>query len=42
MAFNNGFFRGSIDGKTIQDFKNKLDYNINDLNERIKLKWLIL
>ena len=35
MAFNNGFFRGSIDGKTIQDFKNKLDYNINDLNERI-------
>lgn len=34
MAFNNSYFRGSIDGKTIQDFKNKLDYNIDDLSER--------
>ena len=34
MAFNNGFFRGSIGNKTIQDFKNKLDYNIDDIDER--------
>ena len=34
MAFNNGFFRGSIGGKTILDYKNKLDYNIESLDER--------
>jgi len=34
MAFNNGFFRGSIGGKTILDYKNKLDYNIESLEER--------
>ena len=34
MAFNNSYFRGSIDNKTIQDYKNKLDYNIDDLEDR--------
>lgn len=34
MAFNNSYFRGSIDNKTIQDYKNKLDYNIDDLVDR--------
>ena len=34
MAFNNGYFRGSIDNKTILDYKNKLDYNIDDLEIR--------
>lgn len=34
MAFNNGYFRGSIGNKTILDYKNKLDYNIEDLEER--------
>lgn len=34
MAFNNSYFRGSIDNKTILDYKNKLDYNIDNLEER--------
>ena len=34
MAFNNGFFRGNIGNKTILDYKNKLDYNIESLDER--------
>ena len=34
MAFNNGFFRGNIGNKTILDYKNKLDYNIENLDER--------
>ncbi len=34
MAFNNSCFRGSIGNKTILDYKNKLDYNIDDLEER--------
>ena len=34
MAFINSYFRGSIDNKTIQDYKNKLDYNIDDLEDR--------
>jgi hypothetical protein len=34
MAFNNSYFRGSIDNKNIQDYKNKLDYNIDDLEDR--------
>ena len=34
MAFNNGFFRGNIGNKTILDYKNKLDYNIENLYER--------
>ena len=34
MAFNNGFFRGNIGNKTISDFKNKLDYNIESLEKR--------
>ena len=42
MAFNNGFFRGSIDGKTILDFKNKLDYNIESLEERKEKIWELL
>lgn len=42
MAFNNGFFRGSIGNKTILDFKNKLDYSIEDLDERkLKIKELL-
>ena len=34
MAFNNGFFRGNIGNKTILDYKNKLDYNIESLDKR--------
>ena len=43
MAFNNGFFRGNIGNKTISDFKNKLDYNIESLDGRKdKIKELLL
>ena len=42
MAFNNGFFRGNIGNKTILDYKNKLDYNIESLDERkTKVKELL-
>ena len=42
MAFNNGFFRGNIGNKTISDYKNKLDYNIESLDERkTKVKELL-
>lgn len=34
MAFKNSYFRGSIGDKTILDYRNKLDYNIDDLEER--------
>ena len=35
MAYTNNKFRGIIDGKTIWDYYNKLDYKIEKLNKRI-------
>ena len=34
MAFKNNYFRGIIDGKSIIDYKNKLDYNIENIEDR--------
>ena len=42
MAFNNSYFRGSIDNKTIHNYKNKLDYNIDSLEDRkLEIKKLL-
>ena len=42
MAFNNSYFRGSIDNKTIHNYKNKLDYNIENLEDRkLEIKKLL-
>ena len=42
MAFNNSYFRGSIDNKTIHNYKNKLDYNIESLEDRkLEIKKLL-
>ena len=37
MAFKNNYFRGIIDGKSIIDYKNKLDYNIENIEDRKEL-----
>ena len=36
MTFKNNYFRGIIDGKSIIDYKNKLDYNIENIEDRKK------
>lgn len=35
MAYTNNKFRGIIDGKTIWDYYNKLDYKVEKLNKRL-------
>lgn len=37
MAYTNNRFKGEIDGKTIWDYYNKLDYNIDKLDKRIEI-----
>ena len=36
MTFKNNYFRGVRDGKSIIDYKNKLDYNIENIEDRKK------
>ena len=42
MALNNGKFKGEIDGNSLFNYSNKLDYTIEDLDRRKKLIYEIL